>query len=437
MKKTISVIVSAASLLAAMALFVCENPREFENPLDKEGSNYLYGRPYDTEYEQHCTSVNDGGVALLFTGDSGCNGYVAPDTGTPVITLDGSDDAEVRVGDAYRDAGVTVTVGGSVLPTALDSVVVKGPNNYNKTVRTSPDRTIDFTEIEFSTAAAGTYTITYYASYKGASMSVAKTATETRTVKVLAATSPPEGNKISETVNEYTFEMVFVAKGNFTMGCTDNECYDWEMKQHTVRLTKDYYIGKYEVTQGLWKAVMGSLPSSISSSYGMNDNYPVYYVSWYDVQIFLDSLNSKTRRTGNRKYQLPTEAEWEYAARGGGNSHNYKYSGNDNIDTVAWYYGNSDNTTHPVGTKSPNELGIYDMSGNVLEWVNDWWGAEPAAGETRTNPTGPNTVGYARVLRGGSWFNNYVRYCRVSFRDNTYPDYSNNNIGFRLALLSP
>ena len=185
----------------------------------------------------------------------------------------------------------------------------------------------------------------------------------------------------------------------------------------------DYCIGKYEVTQGLWQAVMGENPSDFKRG----DNYPVENVSWNDVQEFVAKLNELT----GRKYVLPTEAQWEYAARGGEKSQGYKYSGGNDIDEVAWYYDNSEYSTHPVGLKQANELGIYDMSGNVWEWCQDWYGSYSS--EAQTNPAGPEE-GSARVLRGGSWYGN-ARGCRVSYRFNNYPSYRYGNFGFRLVLL--
>jgi formylglycine-generating enzyme required for sulfatase activity len=173
-------------------------------------------------------------------------------------------------------------------------------------------------------------------------------------------------------------EMVFVKGGTFTMGCTaeqGDDCFDNEEPAHKVTLS-DFYIGKYEVTQAQWKAVTGNNPSKFNGC----DNCPVEGVSWNDIQEFIKKLNAKT----GLNYRLPTEAEWEYAARGGAQSRGYKYSGSNSVDEVAWYYGNSGNETHPAGTKKANELGIYDMSGNVYEWCNDWYGAYNS--EAQTNP---------------------------------------------------
>ena len=218
-------------------------------------------------------------------------------------------------------------------------------------------------------------------------------------------------------------EMVYVEGGTFTMGATSeqgSDAYDNEKPAHSVTLD-GYYIGKYEVTQELWKAVMGSNPSNFKG-----DNLPVENVSWNDVQEFLCKLNAMT----GKSYRLPTEAEWEFAARGGNSSRGYKYSGSNSIGSVAWYWENSGSRTHAVGTKSPNELGIYDMSGNVLEWCQDWKGGYSSS--PQRNPKGPNS-GSGRVSRGGSWFSG-ARYCRVSLRLNYTPGDRGNDLGFRLAL---
>ena len=225
-------------------------------------------------------------------------------------------------------------------------------------------------------------------------------------------------------VNGLSFEMVYVEGGSFDMGATTeqgSDAYDWEKPVHSVTLS-DYYIGRCEVTQELWEAVMGSNPSSFTGAQN-----PVERVSWNDCQNFIKKLNSLTGRT----FRLPTEAEWEYAARGGNQSSHYKYSGSDNIDDVAWYYDNIGSSIHPVGTKSPNELGIYDMSGNVYEWCSDRYDSYSAGAQT--NPQGPSSGSY-RVLRGGSWIN-YAGNCRVSIRSYDDPGNSNINFGLRLVLV--
>jgi formylglycine-generating enzyme required for sulfatase activity len=217
--------------------------------------------------------------------------------------------------------------------------------------------------------------------------------------------------------------MVFVEGDTFTMGCTDeqgSDCWSNESPSYQVTLSS-FSIGKYPVTQAQWVAVMGSNPSHFTG----NLSLPIESVSWNDVQTFVSTLNSRT----GRQYRLPTEAEWEYAARGGRHSGGFKYAGSNNIGDVAWYGANS-SQTRPVGTKAPNELGIYDMSGNVWEWVNDWYWAYTAP--AKTNPTGPAT-GSNRVIRGGSWADD-ARGCRVSIRDYIAPDFRHFNFGFRLVL---
>ena len=238
------------------------------------------------------------------------------------------------------------------------------------------------------------------------------------------------------TVNGVSFEMVAVKGGTFTMGGTSEQGSDAESDDkptHSVTLS-DYYIGKFEVTQELWEAVMGSNPSydgGWTNEYGVGKNYPAYRVSWKDCQKFIKKLNKLCAKQLNGKnFRLPTEAEWEYAARGGNKSKGYKYSGSNSIGDVAWYWDNSGRKTHAVGTKSPNELGIYDMSGNVWEWCQDWYGSYGSG--SQTNPQGPWS-GSCRVYRGGSW-NFNAPGCRVSYRRNSAPDNRCYYLGFRLVV---
>ena len=225
-------------------------------------------------------------------------------------------------------------------------------------------------------------------------------------------------------VNGVSFTMIAVKGGAFNMGATSeqgSDAYSDEEPVHSVTLS-DYYIGETEVTQELWEAVMGTNPSDFSG----NPQRPVETVSWSDCKGFITNLNNLT----GKNFRLPTEAEWEYAARGGNESQGYKYSGSNTIGNVAWYGDNSASATHNVKTKSPNELGIYDMSGNVLEWCEDWKGDYSSG--SQTNPTGPSTGSY-RVGRGGSWYINAWG-CRVSNRDYHNPDYSYRSLGLRLCL---
>ena len=208
------------------------------------------------------------------------------------------------------------------------------------------------------------------------------------------------------------------------MGATSeqgSDAYDSEKPVHSVTLS-DYYIGETEVTQELWTAVMGNNPSYYSGY----PKRPVEDVTWNDCQEFVKKLNQLT----GKNFRLPTEAEWEYAARGGKKSKGYKYSGSNTIDDVAWYTNNSGSKTHDVKTKQANELGIYDMSGNVYEWCQDWYGSYSSS--SQTNPTGPSSGSY-RVRRGGSWYDT-AGYCRVSYRYDSFPDFSGSFLGLRLSL---
>jgi formylglycine-generating enzyme required for sulfatase activity len=217
--------------------------------------------------------------------------------------------------------------------------------------------------------------------------------------------------------------MVKVDGGTFDMGCTagQDDCFGDEKPVHQVTLSS-FYMGKYEVTQALWKAVMGDNPSKFTG----NDNLPVERVTCYDVRKFLQKLNALT----GKKYCLPTEAQWEYAARGGYKSKGYKYSGSNDVNHVAWFRDNSGEQTHAVGQKSPNELGLYDMSGNVWEWCSDWY--ESYNSYAQTNPSFETGSNYA--FRGGSW-NESARNSRASCRGYQIPGNDSRPVlGFRLAL---
>lgn len=243
------------------------------------------------------------------------------------------------------------------------------------------------------------------------------------------------------TVNGESFEMISVEGGTFTMGCTGEQggdCENNEKPAHEETLDT-FYIGKYEVTQKLWSAVMGANLNRSSNS-GCED-CPAEQVSWNDAQVFISKLNILTDRT----FRLPTEVEWEYAARGGKRSKGYKYSGSNQIDEVAWYiqnyqkskYGKKE-TTHPVGMKIPNELGLYDMSGNVWEWCNDWYTKEYYHDGKPVHPEWPYkgaTLFFRRILRGGSWGGS-AKGCRVSYIDYDVEAYRDEYGGFRLVLAS-
>ncbi|MBZ0197523.1 MAG: SUMF1/EgtB/PvdO family nonheme iron enzyme [Ignavibacteriaceae bacterium] len=269
---------------------------------------------------------------------------------------------------------------------------------------------------------------TGYKTYKE-TVTIKENQTTVTEIEMTAGSDAPEG-------------MVFVEGGTFTMGCTSeqgDDCYYWEKPVHQVTMS-DFYIGKYEVTQELWVSVMGSNPSDFKGS-----KLPVERVSWYEAVEFCNRLSDKeglqraysgsganiTCDFNSNGYRLPTEAEWEYAARGGKLTMRYKYSGSDNTGAVAWYGDNSGGKTHAVGLKQPNEIGIYDMSGNVWEWCWDWYSDNYYTSTSWANPKGPSSGEY-RVLRGGGWFS-VARSCRVAFRGNLMPDDRDSNYGFRLA----
>ncbi|MDE6439583.1 MAG: SUMF1/EgtB/PvdO family nonheme iron enzyme [Bacteroidales bacterium] len=304
---------------------------------------------------------------------------------------------------------------------------------------------------EFPDLKSGTYQLRVskegYETYTGSELSV----TNGRTLVLSVALSPkensepdpgtdPEPGPVGEGYEETAFgmklQMVAVEGGTFSMGATSeqgSDAYDFEKPVHSVTLD-GFYIGAFEVTQAQWAAVMGTTIEQqrekawgeYAPLCGEGDKYPMYYVSWEEAQSFCEKLSQKTGKT----YRLPTEAEWEYAARGGNKSDGTKYAGSNTIDDVAWF-GYYDETTHPVGQKKPNGLGIYDMSGNVWEWCQDWWDSEYYSSSPSVNPQGPSS-GSGRVVRGGSWFNG-AQGCRVSNRYICTPDYRSSNLGFRVV----
>ena len=232
-------------------------------------------------------------------------------------------------------------------------------------------------------------------------------------------------------------EMVQIPAGDFMMGALedDEEAYDDEKPRHQVSFIRDFLMGKYAVTQALWQSVMGLNPSRFKGA-----NLPVEQVSWFDCVAFCNKLSEQEgftlaysingqEVTCNWKangYRLPTEAEWEYSARGG---EYHRFSGSDNVDEVAWYKENSGAVPHPVGQKKPNFFGLYDMSGNAHEWCWDWFG--DYSSDSQTAPTGPRT-GLYRVFHGGSWDNRAMN-CGVSYRSYNDPTYRYSGLGFRIT----
>ncbi len=261
-----------------------------------------------------------------------------------------------------------------------------------------------------------------------------KPKTPTKKTEPKSATPTPEKNttnKLPTPIQNLLNDMVTVIGGTFTMGCTyeQKDCGDDEKPTHPVTLSS-FKIATYEVTQEQWRAVMGSDPLMLN--FKGCDQCPVENVIWDDIQDFIKKLNSLT----GKRFRLPTEAEWEFAARGGSKSkgyqyEGYQYAGGNYLKDVAWYGGNSDKKTHTVGLKQPNELGLYDMSGNVWEWCSDRYAKDYYSNSPTKNPKGASS-GSRRVLRGGS-YGDYSRYCRVSNRFDDYAGSRSNNIGFRVA----
>ena len=252
-----------------------------------------------------------------------------------------------------------------------------------------------------------------------------KQTTTTKPAKKTSAPTSSTNSNRQRILQELADNMAYVQGSTFTMGATSeqgSDAEDDEKPAHSVTLSS-YYIGKTEVTQELWQAVMGNNPSRFKGN-----RKPVECVSWDDCQTFISKLNSLT----GKNFRLPTEAEWEFAARGGIKSQGYKYSGSNTLGDVAWYEENSGDTTHDVGTKSPNELGLYDMNGNVWEWCSDWYGDKYYSSSPSNHPTGPSSGAY-RVLRGGSWYS-IANLCRSSDRGGSTPVDRGDNMGLRLCL---
>ena len=331
---------------------------------------------------------------------------------TKSVTVTNPPPAEVKAtsitispsGTIFIESGKTTTLTATVSPTNATNMSVTW-SSLHESIATVNSQGI------VTGRSAGTATIHAMAA-DGSGITATKSVTITQPVS-------------AQTTRVVEPQLVFVQGGTFTMGGTSeqgSDAFDREKPTHRVTLSS-YYIGKYPVTQKEWISVMGSNPSFFKG-----DNLPVEMVDWDDVQEFIRKLNAAT----GKRYRLPTESEWEYAARGGSRSGNYKYSGSNNVNDVAWYWGNSGGKTQPVGTKAGNELGIHDMSGNVYEWCSDWYGGYTSA--SKTNPTGPST-GSSRVFRGGN-FSSLAALVRVSYRNGGAPDYRFNGIGFRLACSS-
>ncbi len=333
-----------------------------------------------------------------------------------------------EVGGVYTQ---TLTVGGDNLQGAVSAMVLGGDGAFGVSPATVSLEQVQHgaeLTVAYAPTSAGTHTARLLLTSEGA---------PSVTVTLTGTASGPAPTAQTFTAGGVSFKMITVVGGTFTMGADGSDSYDNERPAHQVTLSS-YSIGETEVTQALWQAVMGSNPSYYNRNgnsevgsyhfgdYGTDLQRPVEYVSWNDCQTFITKLNQLT----GANFRLPTEAEWEYAARGGNKSKGYKYSGSNSVSDVAWHKYNSGAQTHPVAAKAPNELGLYDMSGNVFEWCQDWH--ERYSSDAQTNPTGP-TTGSDRVGRGGD-LSGDTKGCRVTYRFHWGVDIHGNNLGFRLAL---
>ena len=263
-----------------------------------------------------------------------------------------------------------------------------------------------------------------------------RTTTTTYSQTGYASQPAPAANQdFTETAWGVNMKMIWVEGGDFLMGCTSEQGNCDSDEQNVRRVTVDgFYIGMLEVTQSQWEKVVGTniyqqkSKAGGSNTYGVGPDYPMYYVSWDEAMEFCRLLSNKTGRT----YTLPTEAQWEYAARGGNKNEGAKYAGSNMIDAVAWYTDNSGGSAHIVGSKRANALGIYDMSGNVWEWCKDWYANSYVSYDTN-NPVGPSS-GSARVYRGGSR-SGTASNCRVAYRRGSSPGNRVGDIGFRVVCL--
>lgn len=313
-----------------------------------------------------------------------------------------------------RDAGFVYST--NQYPTLDDHMISCGKNTTLKTTA------------QGLTPETKYYVRAYATNEKGTAYGAEKTFTTTKTV-----VNPYTTITVETSYGSVQFDMAKIDGGTFTMGAQstsssqanyDKDADSDEKPTHSVTLSS-YYMGKTPVTQQLWYVVMGSYPN-ISSTYGRGEDYPVYNITYTQCEQFITKLNSLTKK----KFRMPTEAEWEFAARGGNNSNKYKYSGSNTIGSVAWYSSNSGNKTHPVAQKEANEVNLYDMSGNVWEWCSDWYGNYTMSAQT--NPKGPSS-GPGRVIRGGG-YNDSPTECRVSVRSNASASSSFTTIGFRLVM---
>ena len=436
-----------ALLLMPLLLFNCA---EEQLPTGAQVSNYSS----DITYDNLLTNSNSGKVQISVANNTDWTASSAYDWLTVSPT------------SGKGDATLTLTVADNPsVNSRTGSILFKTADEEKEITITQPGRTLSVSATEISideeggtsdpitVTTDGTYTVTSSESWatisqSGNSFTVTAAALtgDTRTTTItVSLTGLKNGESLFRNIKVWqgvasqdftvtgngktvTFKMIKVMPGTFQMGSESGD--SDEKPVHQVTLTNTYFMGETEVTQGLWYAVMGQSPTSDGnkweSQYGIGDNYPAYRISYEDCQKFLTKLNQLT----GQQFRFPTEAEWEFAAKGGTQSQGYTYAGSNTIGDVAWYTDNSGSKTHEVKTKKANELGLYDMSGNVWEWCADWYGSYSSGAQT--NPTGA-TSGSDRVFRGGGWGSTATN-CRVANRSYITPSYRHDGLGFRLAL---
>lgn len=378
-------------------------------------------------------SLNQSSVNMHFGESSQLVATITPANASQVVTWTSSNPSVVDVDDdgllfakALGQATITATTTDGTNLSATCNVTVTRRYSYNNDVNRDGSVTAADVTALYDYLLTGNMT---YISTSDVNDDGSVTSTDVTSVyeELLNGTSGGGIIVVEYEVNGVKFNMVKVEGGTFMMGATEEQGGETpanERPVHEVTLSS-FFIGETEVTQELWKAVMGSSYFSNPSNH-KGDLFPVEQVTWSKCNTFISNLNQMTGMT----FRMPTEAEWEYAARGGQKSLGYKYSGSDNIDDVAWYNGNAGGATHEVKTKAPNELGIYDMSGNVWEWCQDIYGSYSA--DAQTNPTGATSGSY-RVMRGGK-YDGVSDYCRVSYRNYQKASYSHAVLGLRLVL---
>ena len=435
-------------------------------------------RPFEDAYLwQNNASLTASLTTLLFEADASTQTVAINTNSGYGITVD---QTWLTVERAADNQTLTVSVQANTTSTTRNATVTINASGKSQTISVSQsasslkvsESTLAFEASEssqtVSVTASGNYTYSTDASWltitKGSATTRAESVTEltitavanteesertatitltlgsiTKTIEVTQEGANTRTFTITGNGKTVTFKMKKVQGGTFQMGSTSGD--SDAQPVHSVTISKAYYMCETEVTQALWYAVMGQSPTSDgkqwSSTDGMGDNYPAYWISYEDCQSFLSALNSKlsSQLVSGEQFRFPTEAEWEFAAKGGKKSQGYTYSGSNTIGDVAWYEDNSGDKAHQVKTKSPNELGLYDMSGNVWEWCYDWYGSYSSSSSAQTDPAGSAT-GSQRVNRGGGWSHDYS-YCRVANRVMNAPLNRYKTLGFRLCLGSP